>query len=477
MKQKLKQYIKTGLFLLGMSFFIVSCQKDDDFKTTQQESLTAQNVFKVSKVGESKINENGDLLGRLSSLSEKVEQSRLANANKSIYSSEDDFYINTDFATYLENNVTGYHSYTFPVFRTEQVEGVVENVLLSLQEDGSYKASLIVYDLNNQEQLDLQNELNVDLTGKTTIYSLEDDSFIDDIFSKVLASGDCVGILMCPYGGDDHVAGQACIDAERGNLYLDTSMCDSGGGGGVGDSDGGNPSDTDTDTSTGHVEAGGTGSGSTVVTIPQPWEEVALCLGLNSGFTSDMAIWLQAQPKNVAGPINGFLQNDNCSEESQMFAVNVIQVLMADPDANPLLGVDCRSFEYAQPPGALQKACAVSDFTNRFYGAYAEANGSAGAGYVESHWDTAYFTMPPGMTNGQAANLTAEAITQAVHATDVWFIANASETQYAVGQEFIQNIQSFMGTVGGQMVVEPPFNIPSPAPYLTHMGGATTDCN
>ncbi len=290
MNQKLKQHLKTMIFIFGISFFIIGCQKDDDVNTSQQESLTTQNVFKVSKVGKSTIDENSDLLGRLSNLSEKVEQSRLANANKNIYSSEDNFYINTDFATYMENTQTGYHSYTFPVFRTEQTDGI-ENVLLSLQEGGSYKASLIVYDLNDQEQLDLQNELNVDLTDKITIYSLEDDSFVDDVFSKVLASGDCVGILMCPYEGNDHPAGQDCIDADRGDLYLDTSMCESGGGGGVGDSDGGDPSDTDTDTSTGHVEAGGTGSGSTVVTIPQPWEEVALCLGLNSGYTFDMTAW------------------------------------------------------------------------------------------------------------------------------------------------------------------------------------------
>ncbi len=331
MNQKLKQYLKTMIFLFGISFFIIGCQKDDDVNTLQQEPLKTQDLFKVSKVGKHTIDENKDLLSRLSSLSEKVEQSRLANANKNIYSSEDDFYINTDFATYLENNDTGYHSYTFPVFRTEQVDGV-ENVLLSLQEDGSYKAFLIGYDLNEQEQLNLENELNVDLTDKTTIYSLEDDSFIDDIFSKVSASGDCVGILMCPYKGEDgqgeeHPAGQGCIDENRGDLYLDTSICGSGGGADTSDTTGQNNS-SGSDTSVGHVEAGGTGSGSTVVTIPQPWEEVALCLGLNSSFTSDMAIWLQAQPKNVAGPINGFLQNDDCNEESQEFAVQGIEALM-----------------------------------------------------------------------------------------------------------------------------------------------------
>ncbi len=349
MKKTISLHFKTMFILAIMALVVVSCQKDDAEGSTSKESSEQKSNFSVTRINESKVNENRDLLDRLSNLTEKVEQSRASNSNKSIYSSEDDFYINTNFATYLENTQTGYHSYTFPVFRTEQVDGV-ENVLLSLQEDGSYKAFLIVYALNAQERLDLENELNVDLTGKTTVYSLEDDSFVDEIFGKVLAPGDCVGILMCPYGGNDHPAGQACIDADRGDLYLDDSVCDdnapggdsSGGGSSPdGTSPGGDPGSGTTGTGTtggGQTNNGGSGgfgqSNSTIITIPQPWEEVVQCLGLLSidstpnGFTSEMADWLQVQPKNVAGAINALLQNDDCSEESQGFAVKAIDVLM-----------------------------------------------------------------------------------------------------------------------------------------------------
>ncbi len=332
MKQKLKQYLKTTMLLFGMSFFIVSCQKDDDLKIIQQEPLKTQDAFKVSKVGKSKIDENKDLLGRLSNLSEKVEQSRLANANKNIYVAEDDFYINTDYATYMENNVTGYHSYTFPVYRTEEADGI-ENVLLSLQADGSYKAFLIVYDLNDQERLDLQNELNVDLTGKTTIYSLEDDSFVDDIFSKVLASGDCVGILMCPYGGDDHIAGQACIDAERGNLYLDTSMCDSGGGADTTDT---TNNTSGSDTSGGHVEGGSNGSvGATAITCTRNCIDEA-CNFTLTGILANLSLsdaeicWLnKSEQSGIKQQITDYL-NDNGSSD---FAEWVIEFenLPTDP--------------------------------------------------------------------------------------------------------------------------------------------------
>ncbi|MGB1307679.1 MAG: hypothetical protein ACPG6B_02130 [Oceanihabitans sp.] len=74
------------------------------------------------------------------------------------------------------------------------------------------------------------------------IPSLEHDSFILDAEIEVTSiiynntpsklSSMCIGVLMCPWGNEgDHPAGQSCIDADRGDLYLDTSMCpDSSGG-------------------------------------------------------------------------------------------------------------------------------------------------------------------------------------------------------------------------------------------------------
>jgi len=144
---------------------------------------------------------------------------------------------------------------------------------------------------------------------------------------------------------------------------------------------------------------------------------------------------------------------------------------------NPFLGADCRSFEYAQPPGALLKGCGVTDFDHRFYSGEMGADGSASGGYVESHFELVYFTMPPVMTNGQAANLTAIAVTAAITATDLYFFNNPDASAEDVGQEFINNIQTFMAVNGGQMVPNAPFNIPSPAPYLTSFFGASTDCN
>lgn len=141
---------------------------------------------------------------------------------------------------------------------------------------------------------------------------------------------------------------------------------------------------------------------------------------------------------------------------------------------NPVLSADCRSFEYAQPPGALLKACAVTGLWNTFY-AYGTQNGKAGVYEAFVGYPLVYFTAPPSMTNGYAANRTAKAVTEAFRRTDVWFAANPSATKEQVGKKLSSYILNEMGKFGGSMTQIPPFSIPSPAPYLSSLVG-TGNC-
>jgi len=166
------------------------------------------------------------------------------------------------------------------------------------------------------------------------------------------------------------------------------------------------------------------------------------------------------------------------NEENREFAEYALEILKANPDANPLLGADCRSFEYAQPPGALQKGCAVTDFNHTFYTAGIRSNGSPYYGEIDSDIDIIYFTMPTFLTNGQAANLTAEAVTNAIQATDLHFFVDPDISQFDLGDFFRDALISQMTILGGSVSTSvEPFPIPSPAPYLTSLFGASTDCN
>ncbi len=171
--------------------------------------------------------------------------------------------------------------------------------------------------------------------------------------------------------------------------------------------------------------------------------------------------------------------NGTCNREANEFVKSAIEVLIAFPDANPFLGADCRSFEYAKPPGALQRGCAVKDFDHRFYTAGVRPNGNTYAGTIDIPIDRIYFTMPNWMTNGRAANLTAAAVTGAIKATDIHFFENPDITKFRLASFFEKQLKTQMALAGGSFSTsKPPFPIPHPAPYITSILGLSNpfDC-
>ncbi|MFC4636667.1 hypothetical protein ACFO3O_22370, partial [Dokdonia ponticola] len=180
------------------------------------------------------------------------------------------------------------------------------------------------------------------------------------------------------------------------------------------------------------------------------------------------------EPDLTTEQVNWIFEN----EENVAFAEYALQILTANPDANPLIGADCRSFEYAQPPGAPQKGCAVTNFNHTFYTAGVRPDGSPYYGELDSNIDIIYFTMPTWMTNGQAANLTADAVTNAIMATDLQFFADPDISEIGLGNFFRDALIFQMSILGGSVSTNiEPFPIPSPAPYITSLFGAKTDCN
>ncbi|REE06935.1 hypothetical protein DFQ09_1263 [Winogradskyella pacifica] len=206
---------------------------------------------------------------------------------RDVYNAELDFTIDTDVANYIEYGA--YHSYTFPVYRTTD-NGLIENLLLSLQNDGNYKAYLITYNLTEQEKEQIQNGITIDLEGKIETTVLQDQNWVNSNFAAkgIYVGGngaDCVDIITttrsycqdknfnwqidngqldngCRYNfGTQHTTTTLSIDAD----------CLSGGGGGgstgTGTGDGnGSGNGTGTGTGTGGGGTGGSnndGSGST----------------------------------------------------------------------------------------------------------------------------------------------------------------------------------------------------------------------
>ena len=124
-----------------------------------------------------------------------------------MYIEEYDFTISTDAVNYLETEDGIYHSYTFRVIRTIN-NGLKENLLFSLNEEGNYDSFLITYNLTTQEQIDFVNNNFVDIENKISISSIDGISLPDNFLSK--KSIDCIDITFeyCSYNNPNHPSGR-----------------------------------------------------------------------------------------------------------------------------------------------------------------------------------------------------------------------------------------------------------------------------
>ncbi len=236
-----KQHFKRYLMVLGLSLLFVSCVQDDAFNT-EVEPVSDAPRFTLQKITSPNLMANPKLYKTIGELSYSVgfADNGLTLA-KNVYNAEQDFIVDTSIANYIEYG--DYHSYTFPVIRPTD-NGLTENLLLSLQADGSYKAFLFTYDLTDAEKTLLQNNVLVDLEGKVSMQVL-DDQWANTVLAKTeyeLGNGVCVDIReeyeMCcsnTHSSQDVREGQTCnCEQQPTATYLTVTVgpCSNGGGGG-----------------------------------------------------------------------------------------------------------------------------------------------------------------------------------------------------------------------------------------------------
>lgn len=173
-KQKLKLYL-LSVFLIGIIF--VACNQDDSIEKHQHETKNPN--FKLEKVKFEKFSKNSKLIKQLT----KIIPDKTSNSlGKTVSSTDGNFTINTEFATYLETGINK-HSYTFKIKRNNS-EYLLENLILNSNDSLGYDAYIVQYDINQNEYNTIVNNIPIDLTSKMTLLKLNDDSFISNIFSK-----------------------------------------------------------------------------------------------------------------------------------------------------------------------------------------------------------------------------------------------------------------------------------------------------
>lgn len=245
MKQTFKNYFKLGVLLLGISLTLVNCQKDDDIAIRKEDSFS-KSRFSISKILTSEIFKNKSLINKLNKIDEvKKRKLETSISNREVYSSLYDFTINTDYANYLEDSESSYHSYTFPISRNVGTP-YVENLLFSLQEDGTYKTSIVTYNVTNDEKESLNHGLPVDLEGKISFTEIDGDNLLIDIFGKFGCTYSIEEYCNCNVHPNEN-GFSGCHSSCYEIIVSESCVVDtSGGAGGDTSTDSTSPTDTDT---------------------------------------------------------------------------------------------------------------------------------------------------------------------------------------------------------------------------------------
>ncbi len=181
MKRKLTKLTKIGILLFAISISLTNCQQDDITSNLTKQEIGEEASFKSSKISFDKISQNELLTSRVQTLQKKLSKSNQQAQNKGEYNSTYDFMIDTNHAKYIESIDGEYHSYTFPIYRNTG-NNLLENLLLSLQRDGTYRAFLVSYNLTEQQKEDLKS-------GKEVI-GIEDQIEMTDLDNRF--SSDCI---------------------------------------------------------------------------------------------------------------------------------------------------------------------------------------------------------------------------------------------------------------------------------------------
>lgn len=237
----MKQKLKKNIFTLGLMLLLTGCQVEEISKRSDLDNsqITILNITKkdISQEVLSKLN-------KLESLTNKNGKS------KTLYDSINNFSIDMECGKYLTRD--DYHSYTFKIKRFKE-NNLLENLVVSLNPDGTYKTAIISYDLTPEEKIKLKNKEFIDLANKTDITIINNFKH-SSIFSReteIKINGTC---WVPKYGYSQGTGWETIVS------YEEVSCTDGSGG-----SPSGGPTSPDPE---GGATTGNNSSGTGIVTSP-----------------------------------------------------------------------------------------------------------------------------------------------------------------------------------------------------------------
>ncbi|WP_225037335.1 hypothetical protein [Winogradskyella sp. SM1960] len=363
-----RKLMKQFLYFLFFTFAFFGCEKDD---TNTIENSSEKPEFTINLISKSELSESKSVKAIVETLPNSKDLiSQNGNTNlqgKLIYSEEYDFYVDNEQAYHITSG--DYESYTFAIKRPEN-NGLTENLVLSKQKDGTYKASIMSYDLTETErQSIIDGVIPVGIENKTSVQPLPEvssssDSGIVPIGSTGIyydtATGGCVKIIIdlsgetigytwnpvnCPQyivdngnSGGSNSSGSAGNDNSGNNSGSDSGY-DSGydptNGNTTGGDGSGNPNGTGTSNGSGNTNNNNTTQNPDGIgTVTKPLEIMNVdgvlweCFGYGSLAYTRAQLLDDVQRKAIANYIN----MNGCSVENSEFIEEAVKILSENED-------------------------------------------------------------------------------------------------------------------------------------------------
>ncbi|HET8809922.1 MAG TPA: hypothetical protein VFM65_06610 [Flavobacteriaceae bacterium] len=228
-------------------FVVASCEKDEIELTQNSATSAFSPKIKVYDITKDDLENNPALMRKLKEI-RFLEKNKANDSGKNVPIEGYGFTVVTDYGKYIE--IGDHRSYTFLVVREEE-NGLLENLILTLEEDGTYSAVLLKYDLTESQIVQIQN--NEQITSDLYIVGALalDGDFSGVLVEKVIyQAGGCLELV------DITVTINDTCDYVYNFSFID--ICNIGGGGDSGAGDGGDGSSPPG----GSEGGGGAGSGS-----------------------------------------------------------------------------------------------------------------------------------------------------------------------------------------------------------------------
>ena len=197
---KLK-YEKISFLMLLALAFLLSCRTESLNEEISTANQSSQFHLISKKISLSESEHRVKLLSELEKAEANFKTFSKANSQGKIINYANGVSIDTDNVIYIEDG-SGYHTYTFNIKQKGVDEDVpLENLVLSVLPDGSYKELLFSYNFTKQERLDVLAGNGVTTNGKTTVTELGEGTFGNPL-GKMQCSYKTVDVVMSCYTGE-----------------------------------------------------------------------------------------------------------------------------------------------------------------------------------------------------------------------------------------------------------------------------------